>query len=1164
MSTTASTDTPSAITTSTAPQTQSSAADLPPVKPPLDPPPNDTPGTPAANQSQANPANTPTDAIPSTPDTNQPPPSDKPPQDHPDSAQTETSTVQGAIKSGILKDSTPGPVQEPVPHHYPIDGKPKPTWNKCYPHPVSGLEPYPAEQLVTPEQLPEYIRFITWVRHNPTNTKDPSAFLSQTCEGRDKFTQVEIGEMIRGCFSRQGVIFPNKTAKRAVKDMILRLMVTPLSRFPSYNPVTSIFADPNQLELFLLAGREFFGDIYHAMVATTDITPALDRIDPAKPLVNVYSKITDKAVADARIAQQIQAGNPPRREFFDVILPGHNSFEPTENWKGLKYKRYSLLLFLQYMNTVDPTAKLIAYPLVNMTPKPHLTVTSKSYDVKREHGFLSSYMHDVWMRPGGNPATGRLYVELSVPTAVFCSKMEDLGKNEASIPKDYPIDEISGRLSISKSPIQAAVLAKLGWLHGSHKGTALQLLADEIQRTTAFLNIPHVDIICNWEEIRLVPNEKIEWKEKAYAVHVLCAPGHYNEAMQGLISIYAPTKKRGFPLHTKYNFIPTLLETRCTADRSNPTIMSNAIAYRAHQWEKTGSLRTILLEDVVLDPFYVPPLVGTNLIGFIQSMLDPRCEDAQKVFVGLDPHPANPRTWVLTFLLARSETAACIAQRLGTIAEAFCGEPGWNWFHDHYRQSHKASFKFDRDDKRYFSVCDTYMQSLSNTPVLQANYVLPSDYVPPACMVQSLKFELPRAHRTRSNFSAVLPDTDGTAMEQQSTASTYKHGDLNGAAAASLVGGGDTMASSTGSESFAHSDGNSHTEADGDSEMDEYDEIQSNMEAKLAALQDAKSGDSSSDERSTTGGDKPPTPDNMEIMVDHTAQPPSVHRVTWMQDLDAAPVSTDKVNPDDYTHRMIGSEDWISEADQDVTPDTKEEFDRFEHYFTKWATPKNLDASSYRRYGRTLGYIYQWYKQSSDRYFEGPSSTWMDEFFERIIDNSTLKSVLYDWISERIFFGLTAYPEAWDQDLPPGHPPTAVMRVPPAPCTRKERAAAVQLIEDSWIGQFPDQIPQPPLVLDLFLWARITSPIWKRFDCVESFIEGGSAKIIRDMQNTLMYAQNCMQRGENPFDTPLDSSSHHSTWFETDDEAPPDQTDTTPPSSSVKEKPPDVQGGQNE
>ena len=247
-----------------------------------------------------------------------------------------------------------------------------------------------------------------------------------------------------------------------------------------------------------------------------------------------------------------------------------------------------------------------------------------------------------------------------------------------------------------------------------------------------------------------------------------------------------------------------------------------------------------------------------------------------------------------------------------------------------------------------------------------------------------------------------------------------------------------------------------------------------------------------------------------------------------------------------------------------MTPDTKEEFDRFEHYFTKWAAPKNLDDNSRRRYGRTLGYIYQWYKQSSDRYFEGPSSTWMDEFFERIIDNSTLKSVLYDWISERIFFGLTEYPEAWDQDLPPGHPPTAVMRVPPAPCTRKERAAAVQLIEASWIGQFPDQIPQPPLVLDLFLWARITSPIWKRFDCVESFIEGGSAKIIRDMQNTLMYAQNCMQSGENPFDTPLDSSSHHSTWFETDDEAPPDQTDTTPPSSSVKEKPPDVQGGQNE
>ncbi|MGL4351694.1 MAG: hypothetical protein ACRCT2_14245 [Plesiomonas shigelloides] len=228
-----------------------------------------------------------------------------------------------------------------------------------------------ADEMKQPLTIPEYAKIMAWVQTNPEDTtKHHSKFLSKDCEGREEFTLTEWDFMVQGAFSKgpPGVhIFQRyKQPKRAVKHLILRLLVTPLTNFPTWDATSSCFLVPTQLEFALLVANSIFGDIFHALVQPPETPAGLEVIGPAPPMTMLYSRVTDQAVQAAELAQLVASGDGPKRTFVEIRLPSHDEYPFSEPRQGNHYKRCALRLLLKYLHDADRSAKLLPYPLANI------------------------------------------------------------------------------------------------------------------------------------------------------------------------------------------------------------------------------------------------------------------------------------------------------------------------------------------------------------------------------------------------------------------------------------------------------------------------------------------------------------------------------------------------------------------------------------------------------------------------------------------------------------------------------------------------------------------------------------------------------------------------------------------------------------------------------
>jgi hypothetical protein len=128
----------------------------------------------------------------------------------------------------------------------------------------------------------------------------------------------------------------------------------------------------------------------------------------------------------------------------------------------------------------------------------------------------------------------------------------------------------------------------------------------------------------------------------------------------------------------------------------------------------------------------------------------------------------------------------------------------------------------------------------------------------------------------------------------------------------------------------------------------------------------------------------------------------------------------------------------------------------------------------------------------------------------------------------------------------------------------------VTYAKGTWLFQFPGQIFDPELILALFFWAQSTCDLWAAYPDWHTFLEKGTAKTIKDMQETLIYAHQTLRKHENPFQTPVRTSSVKEVWYDPEDDdsdeppghEPPDPI--IPVAPAVKEEPPDEQGGLSE
>ena len=96
------------------------------------------------------------------------------------------------------------------------------------------------------------------------------------------------------------------------------------------------------------------------------------------------------------------------------------------------------------------------------------------------------------------------------------------------------------------------------WLGGSNKWNHLGRLEQAIYNNSAWapLRIRGVKVECSYDVVRVRPGENVDFQRAVRAVHVTVPHQHRGKALVALRSMWAPGKKRHFPLNRKYTVVP--------------------------------------------------------------------------------------------------------------------------------------------------------------------------------------------------------------------------------------------------------------------------------------------------------------------------------------------------------------------------------------------------------------------------------------------------------------------------------------------------------------------------------------------------------------------------------------------------------------------------------
>jgi hypothetical protein len=212
--------------------------------------------------------------------------------------------------------------------------------------------------------------------------------------------------------------------------------------------------------------------------------------------------------------------------------------------------------------------------------------------------------------------------------------------------------------------------------------------------------------------------------------------------------------------------------------------------------------------------------------------------------------------------------------------------------------------------------------------------------------------------------------------------------------------------------------------------MQEYDEIEDKMMAKLeaiaAAAQQAEDGsnnyfdddeDEDEDEMSVDrppGGDTQQANECLEIEFPSIPQPPAApHRVIFASDVHT-PYQRVPRGP---IHHMVGCEDWIESLYTDKATAGLVDGETFDAGYTKWAATQAGTDPTKRLYEAVLWLIFEWYSDIGQWYYLGEFNR-VEQFFTKMVADRSIEEIIYDWASERIFYGTHPYPEAWDSEDP--------------------------------------------------------------------------------------------------------------------------------------------------
>jgi hypothetical protein len=350
-----------------------------------------------------------------------------------------------------------------------------------------------------------------------------------------------------------------KPNQLSIRRLLARFAVTNVEVLPSWNKEEAVLREPKYWEKWWYAVYEICGPVanqakdFMRKVRKVNERKAKDVQDKIAKANQPAKVVTEKSAKKSKRKQKKKPKNksPNRKHMFFYKV----GFEATERLEkgdmAGKHKVASdgLVGFFKTVFEVDPEAMIHrneanakgdrkAKPITIHTPDKHLPGNTWNCS-NFARGY---YVSDIGWEPRG---------VIRIATDMEPDKFLELINSHEG--------EEEGAYEVSVHPIQGAFICTAAYLGRSHKDLDMDLLSSQIMATLPFQKLlkrkPNLTIECTWEAIKVEKGEPIKKGRRVMAVMVKCKTEDRGDVLEGLIQVYNPKKKTGFPLHIKFTVL---------------------------------------------------------------------------------------------------------------------------------------------------------------------------------------------------------------------------------------------------------------------------------------------------------------------------------------------------------------------------------------------------------------------------------------------------------------------------------------------------------------------------------------------------------------------------------------------------------------------------------
>ena len=253
-------------------------------------------------------------------------------------------------------------------------------------------------------------------------------------------------------------------------------------------------------------------------------------------------------------------------------------------------------------------------------------------------------------------------------------------------------NSLDGDFHLAKHVHQTWKVSSCCWLQGSNEHCYRPDLEKAIQEQPAFQSLvqanPGLTIRLLWKPVRVSVNERIDWKFRTNALHVLTQAPKRNKVLSVLETIFDRKRKKNFPLNRRYVVCPDGSDEMMAISAEGS---KDLVTQRRDQRRFLHNLRSRIMDGAIEEaeaPVYGG---GPTLRAIMSGLYHP--EKQSLVILSMDRLSPDSMTWVFTFKRQFEAMANELLDRLYMFFKARFGISAKRPFTFEYIEDQEANFR---------------------------------------------------------------------------------------------------------------------------------------------------------------------------------------------------------------------------------------------------------------------------------------------------------------------------------------------------------------------------------------------------------------------------------------------------------------------------------------